>query len=134
MYFHRNNVTSAINKSFEMCWGQEIHFHELVLDYNYLSNLFFIYKIKALVQMSMATRRLNPKFLFSRFCFPRPIASLLLRFPDNTDPRKTRRNKHVSCSFTLWSEDANYKYKHHANTLSPTKHIKTKMCFLFSLW
>ena len=80
--------------------------------------------------MSMATRRLNPKFLFSRFCVPRPIASLLLRFPDNTDPRKTRRNKHVSCSFTLWSEDANYKYKHHANTLNPTKHIKTKNVFL----
>ena len=84
------------------------------------SDLFLIYKIEASVQMSMATRRLNPKFLFSRFCVPRPIASLLLRFPDNTDPRKTRRNKHVSCSFTLWSEDANYKYKHHANTLNPT--------------
>ena len=99
-----------------------------------ISDLFLICKIEACVQMSMATRRLSPKFLFSRFCVPRPIASLLLRFPDNTDPRKTRRNKHVSCSFTLWSENANYKYKHHANTLSPTKHTKTKMCFLFSLW
>ena len=132
MYFHRGATPHPLSTNHLKC--AEARKYISTNWRFYISDLFFIYKIEACVQMSMATRRLNPKFLFSRFCVPRPIARLLLRFPDNTDPRKTRRNKHVSCSFTLWSEDANYKYKHHANTLSSTKLIKTKMCFLFSLW
>ena len=132
MYLHRGATPHPLSTNHLKC--AEARKYISTNWRSYISDLFLICKIEAGVQMSMATRRLNPKFLFSRFCFPRPIARLLLRFPDNTDPRKTRRNKHVSCSFTLWSENANYNSKHRAITINPTKHINTKICFLVSLW
>ena len=132
MYFHTGAAPQLLSTNHLKCAEARKYISTNWRSYIYPTCL--VCKIEACVQMSMSTRRLNPKFLFSRFCVPRPIASLLLRFPDNTDPRKTRRNKHVSCSFTLWSDNANYNYKHRAITLNPTKHINTKMCFLVSLW